>query len=123
MNYVLHHQQIKETDEAVRSQVAGLHHKDGLVRRRARQALVDIGQAAVPALVGELTAPMDYTRWEAAKALCEIHAPEAIPALIERLDDENFSVRWLAAEALASLDRAALVPLLQALERHSDSIW
>jgi HEAT repeat protein len=123
MNYNVHKHHTNETGEDLTAMVAGLHDKDGLVRRHARQGLVEVGETAVPVLIDELNAPKDYTRWEAAKALCEIQAPEAVPALIERLDDENFSVRWLAAEALASLGEASLVPLLQALERHSDSIW
>jgi HEAT repeat protein len=123
MNYNLHKQHTNMAGEDLAVLVAGLHDKDGLVRRHARRALVEEGEAAVPALINELNAPTDYTRWEAAKALCEIQAPEAVPALVKRLDDENFSIRWLAAEALASLGEVSLVPLLQALEQHSDSIW
>ncbi len=123
MNYTLHKGHTNETGEDLTNLVAGLQDRDGLVRRRARQSLVEMGDMAVPVLLEQLTAKQDYTRWEAAKALCEIQAPEAVPALIERLDDENFSIRWLAAEALASLGQDSLVPLLQALERHSDSIW
>ncbi len=123
MNYISHHDRAEQTAEDVTSLVAGLHHNDGLVRRRSRQALVEIGEPAVPELVRSLASPNEYTRWEAAKALCEIHAPEAAPALVKRLEDDNFSVRWLAAEALIGLHLEGLVPLLQALVRHPDSVW
>ncbi len=32
-------------------------------------------------------------------------------------------VRWLAAEGLIAIQRAALVPLLHAMEKHFDSFW
>ncbi len=123
MNYMLHHGHGAQTAEDLASLVADLHHKDGLVRRRARQALVEMGERAVPELVRSLESPNEYTRWEAAKALSEIHAPEAAPALVKRLEDENFSVRWLAAEALIGLHLEGLEPLLQALVHRPDSVW
>lgn len=123
MNHVLHYRPGRGTAVDIDSLVAELSSKDGLVRRPARAALVEIGEPAVPALMQGLSAPQDHARWEAAKALCEIHAPEAAPALVERLEDPNFSVRWLAAEALVGLGEAALHPVLQALVLRPDSPW
>ncbi len=120
MNYMPH---LPANGPDVESLIAGLHSDDGLVRRRARQALVEMGQAAVPALVDELDTYNDHARWESAKALCEIHAPQAARALVQRLEDDNFSVRWLAAEALIGLGRDSLGPLFEALERRPDSVW
>ncbi len=120
MNYIPH---LPASGPDVESLIASLRNDDGMVRRRARQALVEMGQAAVPALVDELDTYNDHARWESAKALCEIHAPQAAPALVERLEDDNFSVRWLAAEALIGLGRAALAPLFEALERRPASEW
>ncbi len=120
MNYMAH---LPANGPEVVSLIAGLHSDDGLVRRRARQALVEMGQAVVPSLVDELDSYNEHARWESAKALCEIHAPQAAPALVERLEDDNFSVRWLAAEALAGLGRKSLEPLFRALERRPDSVW
>lgn len=103
--------------------IGSLYKQDGLARRQARQQLVNMGEAAVPALTKTLAAKDDHARWEAAKALCEIHAPQSAEALVQRLEDENFSVRWLAAEALIGLGQAAARPLLEALMRRSDSVW
>lgn len=100
-----------------------LEDRSSSVRLHARQALVDIGTPAVAALEQELSSPIDDARWEAAKALCEIHAPETAPALVRRLDDDKFSVRWLAAEALIAMGRDAIIPLLKALVRRSESVW
>jgi hypothetical protein len=77
----------------------------------------------VPALISTLRLPSEHARWEAAKALGEIGNPRAAPALVKALEDEKAAVRWLAATALIGLGRDALVPLLQGLEGHSDSIW
>jgi HEAT repeat protein len=123
MNYVAYAGVHSVNEEGVRSAIADLHDKDGLVRRRARRSLVELGDRAVSALVGQLRSPNDNVRWEAAKALGELHAPEAAPALVERLQDDNFSIRWLAAEALVGLGESAVAPILRALMRHPDSVW
>ncbi len=122
MNYIIHSHSSSEVPD-IDTLVAHLRDQDGQIRRRARQALVDLGPAAVPALQAGLNSPFDHARWEAAKALCEIHAPNAAPALVERLEDDNFSVRWLAAEALMGLGFAAVPPLLKQLIRRPDSVW
>jgi HEAT repeat protein len=103
--------------------IADLDRPDGLVRQRARLALVDIGAPAVPALISRLSAANVHTRWEAAKALCDIGAPEAAPALVGRLDDRDPGIRWLAAEALIVLGPAALPALLAGLASGSGSEW
>jgi HEAT repeat protein len=97
--------------------------KDGLVRVRARRALVTIGSKAVPPLEIALTSKDDSTRWEAAKALGQIGDVEATKALINALEDEMFDVRWLAAEGLITIGRPTLIPLLRELTEESDSLW
>lgn len=103
--------------------VADLGSGDGLVRVRARKCLVAIGSRAVGSLMEALTNPKEVVRWEAAKALGQIHDPAAAQALVEALRDEMFDVRWLAAEGLSSIGCKALVPLLQALSKYPDSVW
>jgi len=103
--------------------VADLGSRDGLVRVRARKCLVAIGGRAVGSLIEVLTNPKEVVRWEAAKALGQIHDPAAAQALVGALEDEMFDVRWLAAEGLGAIGCKALVPLLQALSRHPDSVW
>jgi HEAT repeat protein len=95
----------------------------GLKRQQARWELVSIGEPAVPALLKLLKDQREGVRWEAAKALSQIGDPAAAPKLVEVLEDDNFGVRWLAAEGLICTGSQGLVPLLRALERHSDSKW
>jgi HEAT repeat protein len=89
----------------------------------AREDLVDIGRAAVPALTEALHNPDEHVRWEAAKALGQISDSSAAPALVEALLDTNFGVRWLAAEGLIAMRRRGLKPLMQALIDRSDNVW
>jgi len=105
--------------------ITALGSPNGLARRRARENLVGMGKPAVPALVEALSDPMAsrHIRWESAKALSEMRAPESAPALVHALEDRNFGVRWLAAEGLMRLGRAGLRPLLEALIQHSGSFW
>ncbi len=97
--------------------------KDGLVRVRARNSLVAIGEQAIGPLVKALAHRNQWVRWEAAKALGQISNPTAAEALVKALEDEVFDVRWLAAEGLTTLGRGALLPLLHALVERSDSEW
>jgi HEAT repeat protein len=110
-------------DEAtVRALVADLGSKDGLVRVRARRALVTIGPRTIKALVDAISGRSTEKRWEAVKALGEIGDPEATEALVRALDDSVFDVRWLAAEGLVSIGRSAFAPLLEALVDYPKSI-
>ena len=111
------------SDDKISSLVEALASADGVERHAAREQLTEIGRPAVPALLGALQSPSEHARWEAAKALGEIPDPSAAPTLVRTLEDEKSAVRWLAATALINLGRDALVPLLQGLEGHSESIW
>jgi HEAT repeat protein len=114
----------RHTDAAtVRALIADLGSKDGLVRIRARRALVTIGKKSVAALKEALMSKDKWKRWEAAKALGQIGDAEATKALINALEDEIFDVRWLAAEGLISIGRPTLKPLLRKLTEESDSLW
>ncbi len=92
-------------------------------RHQARERLARMGEAAVPFLIKALDRRNEELRWEAAKTLDEIASPLAIPAWIKASEDENCDIRWLAGQGLIDLGETALVPLLHALERHSDSAW
>jgi HEAT repeat protein len=107
----------------VRALIADLGSKDGLVRVRARRALVTIGGKAVARLEKALTSRDRWKRWEAAKALGQIGDPESTDVLIRALDDEAFDVRWLADEGLIAIGRKAAIPLLKALINNPESIW
>jgi len=109
--------------ETVKALISDLGSKDGLVRVRARRALVAISDKAVSPLVEAMASKDAWQRWEAAKALCEIGDPTAIRALVSALEDEMFDVRWLAAEGLITIGRAALVPLLREIIKRPDALW
>ena len=97
--------------------------KDVYKCRRARRALVEMGESAVPYLVDALNHRKGWVRWEAAKALGQIPGAAATAALVAALGDRSFDVRWLAAEGLIFRRRDALAPLMQALIEKSDSGW
>ena len=101
-----------------------LANKDGMLRQKAREALVKLGKPAVPSLIQALQPSQpDQVRWEAAKALGAISDVRSIPVLVETLEDGDSGVAWLAAEALRPFNQAAWVPLLHALvARGADSV-
>jgi HEAT repeat protein len=96
--------------------------KDVYKCRRARKALVEMGDVAVPHLMGALNHRKGWVRWEAAKALGQIPGPVATDALVIALGDNSFDVRWLAAEGLIARGREGLAPLMKALIEESDSV-
>ncbi len=85
--------------------------------------MVDIGQPTVPALRTALTSPHEQVRWEAAKALSDIAAPESAPGLVTALEVREFSVRWIAAEGLVAIGHRSIEPLLEALLVQGDRQW
>ncbi len=95
--------------------------KDVYKCRRARRALVEMGDPAIPHLMDALKHLKGWVRWEAAKALGQIPGPVATDALVTALGDNSFDVRWLAAEGLIDRGREALKPLMKALIEGSDS--
>jgi HEAT repeat protein len=90
--------------------------KDGVIRQKAREALVALGKPAVSSLIQALqNSRLDQVRWEAAKALESINDTRSIPPLVKALEDSNSDVAWVAADALKAFRKAAWPPLLQAL--------
>ena len=111
---------------AEQSELAGLveaFHGDQVAARRARRALVAIGEPAVPLLLDAVRSQHPLVRWEAAKALAEIGSPSSIDGLIGALGEEDGSVRWIAAEGLANIGLPVLAPLFRALLTDSDNAW
>jgi HEAT repeat protein len=105
------------------SLVADLTSGDGVVRVKARRALVSWGDKAVEHLIEALASPNQWVRWEAAKALGQIGNPAATNALVKAMEDKMFDVRWLAAQALINIGSEAVVPVLKALIERADSTW
>lgn len=91
--------------------------------QRARSAFVAMGKDGVPHLVRVLSNYRGWRRWEAVKALGQIHGPESTEALVEALGDRDFDIRYLAAKGLIHRGNEALIPLMDGLISHSKSAW
>ena len=90
--------------------------KDGMIRKKARKSLVDLGTPAVSSLIRMLqNSSVDHVRWEAVKTLGAIGDAKAIPRLVKALDDNDHDVAWLAAEALSRFKKIAWPSLLRKL--------
>jgi HEAT repeat protein len=119
----------KKTDTAqsgappLKALIKSLSSEDDGVRVKARHSLVATGKAAVLPLTEALKSSHALVKWEAAKALGEIGAPEAAPSLVKALEDDQFDVRWLAAIGLIGMNIKGLKPLLHALMHRSDSVF
>ena len=103
--------------------ISDLADKNGTTRQRARLALVDMGEAAVPRLTDLLSDKREFVRWEAASALGDIADPSSAPALVQALEDKVFDVRWLAAQALIHIGMDGLIPALKAVLLNKDQDW
>lgn len=108
-------------NDRIKSLIESLGSNDGSEREDARRKLIQIGRPAVPLLIATMTHDDAQTRWEAAKALTDIHDPAAAPVFVRALRDKNSGVRWIAAEGLIGLGSKGLDPLLHELMQHSDS--
>jgi hypothetical protein len=111
-----------ETDPAMRARMlqarmlsGGLEDWNSRRRADAREKIVALGKAALPALLAALEDPSDHVRWQAAKALNELHEPETAPDLVRAMEDDDFGVRWLAAGGLAGMGTDCLDALLRGL--------
>jgi HEAT repeat protein len=70
-----------------------LENKDGMVRQKAREALVALGKPAVSSLVKALqNYKTNQVRWEAAKALGELNDARSMPKRLCRKQLEITSV-------------------------------
>ena len=95
--------------------VDALGDKDADVRGVAAEALGNIGDPVVPALIHALADEDWDVRRKAAEALGNIGDP-AVPALIQALADEDWGVRLWAAEALGNIGDPAVPALIRALK-------
>jgi HEAT repeat protein len=106
----------KGTVTNVESLMDMLANKEGVIRQKAREALVALGKPAVSSLIQALqNSTLDQVRWEAAKTLESISDTGSMPSLVKALEDSNSDVAWVAADALKTFKKAAWPPLLQAL--------
>jgi HEAT repeat protein len=80
-----------------------LHDEDSLSRRLAGDALVVIGNFAVPQLIEAMQPGEHLVRLEAVRALAKIGDPRAIPVLFEALDDDSALIEYWASEGLEKM--------------------
>jgi HEAT repeat protein len=113
----------KASKTTISSLIADLASEDGIVRVKARQRLVDYRGSSIAPLIKALANENCWVRWEAAKALSQIGNPSSIQSLLKALEDKMFDVRWLAAEGLIRIGRKAIVLILEALVKNSNSSW
>lgn len=85
---------------AIPSLIKVLSVKNPLLRRMAGDALVALGQPAVPALLAVLDEGSPNARLEATRALALIADPQAIPALYRVLGEESQLMDYWANEGL-----------------------
>lgn len=104
---------------AVDDLVKQLSSPDMVLRIRAREALVDVGAAAVPSICQLSETDNDHVRWECAKALAKIADPVSIDTLVGMLEDSEEGIRWDAAIGLINIGRRAVAPLLRAIIHRS----
>ncbi|MFA5834532.1 MAG: HEAT repeat domain-containing protein [Bacteroidota bacterium] len=102
--------------------ISRLQSSIGVERMKARTALVRIGKPAVPYITTLLSHKNDLVRWEACKSLEQIRDPETARALAPMMLDEDMDVRWVAADALIELEQHAIIPVLEIIEEHFDSV-
>jgi HEAT repeat protein len=111
-----------DTEEDIKQLLVELEADDVEVRNVARRQLASIGPEAIPDLIHQLKTDRERCRWEAAKILGEIHDEAAVDALVEALLDQSISVHWVATEALIKYGQGAILPLLEGITRHFDSM-
>jgi len=100
-----------------------LFSKNYLLRKKAREELVEIGEPSLKVLK-ELAGSKDETvRWEAIITIVQIGSSDTLGVLLNALEDEEFSIRWLAAEGLVNLGKHSILPLLQQLRSNPESTF
>jgi len=110
------------TEEKIKNYLIELEDNDIQVRNTARRQLASIGPEVVPDLINQLKTDRQRCRWEAAKILGDIRDETAAEALVEALLDDSISVHWVATEALINYGQDAILPVLEGITRHFDSM-
>ncbi len=100
----------------------GLSDTNSRQRAQVREKLLGLGRAALPALLSALRNANPNVRWQAAKALSQLHEPETTLDLLDAMEDDDFGVRWLAAEGLIAMGPDCLETLLKGLTACFDSV-
>ena len=93
----------KPDESATQPLVQALNDEDGMVSSLAANALVKIGSAAVPSLIGVVTNGVQSARISALRALAEIKDHRAIPIMMKVMQEDSALLQHWAKEGLDQL--------------------
>jgi hypothetical protein len=94
---------IKPEDSAVQPLVEALRDEDSMVSNLAVNALVKIGNKAVPALIDVVKSAPQSARIHALRALAEIRDHRAIPIMMKVMEEDSVLLQHWAKEGLDRL--------------------
>ena len=97
--------------------------KNYLLRKKAREELVEIGDHSLNALAKLINHEDETVRWEAVLTIVQIGTRETLDILLKCMEDDEFSIRWLAAQGVVNQGKYAIMPLLRELKNKPDSIF
>ena len=100
-----------------------LFNKNYLLRKKAREELVEIGNPSLEVLKSLANSKDETARWESIITIVQIGSNDTMGVLLKALEDEEFSIRWLAAEGLVNLGKISILPILQTLRDNPDSAF
>jgi HEAT repeat protein len=89
--------------EALPLLISTLHEEDRLLSRLAGDALIALGQDAIPSLEEASQSEHPAVRIEAVRSLAKMRHPQAIPALFKALEDASSIVVHWAEQGLDDL--------------------
>jgi HEAT repeat protein len=89
--------------------------RDSLRGAIAADAIVEIGEAAVPGLTHLLESDDASVRWRAALCLKKISTPETLHGLLEAFHDDSPDVAWIGADGLLLLGPAVQISVLRSV--------
>ena len=114
---------VQYDSDTINSLINNLASKDELIRRKAHDSLIAIGESVVSSLVKALSDPRDRVRWEVGKILDEIHVDwtkhadaKIIKALVDDLTSKDGRIRVRARSSLVSIGGKSLAALVEALK-------
>lgn len=94
---------LKPDESAIEPLVRALSDEDTLVSNLAVKALVNLGKAAVPALIENVKGGSQSSRILALRALVEIRDHRAIPVMMQVMSEESALLQYWAKEGLERL--------------------
>ena len=100
-----------------------LFSKNYLLRRKAREDLLELGEPGINHLTELAKNEDESKRWEAIKLIQQIGNDETINVLLTALEDDEFSIRWLASEGVINMGKHGIIPLLETIIQKPSSTY